>query len=168
LAEQQSPPCPGQAPPPLHTLHWVCAAPAQMPSQAVSQQKGSAAQMALQQATSSQPGVPLAEQQSPPCPGQAPPPPLHTLHWATAALAQMPSQAVLQQKGSAAQMAWQQATSSHPGVPLAEQQSPLPGPHGPASAADVTTVATRAARDRMAAPIEVQMHRCGTRRSLMR
>lgn len=47
-----------------------------------------------------------------------------TAHCAIAALAQIPSRWLLQQKGSAAQTIAQQGTLSQPGVPLAEQQAP--------------------------------------------
>src|SRR5262245_17637662 len=96
-----------------------------MPSQAVWQQNGSAAHTVLQHSSSLQPRPPLAEQQSP-SPGQPPPPP-QIAQSAIASDAQMPSQAVWQQNGSAAHTVLQHSASLHPRPPFAEQQSPAFG-----------------------------------------
>ena len=99
---------------------------AQRPSQSTSQQNGSVAHTAWQQTGSSQPGVPLAKQQLP-WPG--PQGSAVQVHSAvtSAVSAQRLSQSVLQQYGSVAQTAWQQAGSSQPAEPLAAQQAPAPG-----------------------------------------
>jgi hypothetical protein len=58
------------------------------------------------------------------------PSPQLLLHEENAALAQIESQAVLQQKASMLHTLAQHATSSHPGDSLDEKQSPLPGQPG--------------------------------------
>ena len=81
FSTQQSP-WPGQAPGQVPGVHSAAAKSAQLWSQTVLQQVGSDAQTVVQQAASSQLGVPLAEQQSP-SPGQGP-----AAHSSAATLAQ--------------------------------------------------------------------------------
>ena len=83
----------GMFPPPQSQLGSASASPAQMLSQAVSQQNGSMAQTELQHAGWLQPGVPLGTQQSFGLPSlHTPPPPPHSFAQRSAASsAQMPS-----------------------------------------------------------------------------
>ena len=106
------------------TAQEALAASAQRPSQDMLQQKGSAPQIELWQLGSLQPGVPLDWQQSP-SPAPPPPPPApQTSQLSMAALAQMLSQVLSQQKASLAQTKVWQSALSQPTDPLATQQSP--------------------------------------------
>src|SRR5262245_26108616 len=106
-AAQQLLPDAGQVPPPPHRApHIVAASPAQRLPNATLQQKVSAAHAVAWHAPSSPPRPPLPTQQL------LPPPPHRAPHMLMASPAQMPSQATLQQNGSAAQtVAWQAASS---------------------------------------------------------
>ena len=125
VSAQPTPSCGAQQslsvpPPPSQAAHSAIAASAQSWSHCVSQQNGSAAQIASLHAASSQPTPPCGAQQS----LSGPPPPSHTGQSTAAASAQSWSHSVSQQKGSAAQMAAVQSASSQPTVPFGAQQSP--------------------------------------------
>jgi nitrous oxide reductase accessory protein NosL len=149
LPQEGSPP-----PPPEQPAQLSAAASAQTMSHDVSQQNGSAAQIALQHSASEQPGVVLATQQSfvfgLPQEGSPPPPPEQPAQLSAAASAQTMSHDVLQQNGSAAQIALQHSASEQPGVVLATQQSFVFGSPHCANASPVIHIAKVAAPNRTA------------------
>src|SRR5262245_18545905 len=93
-------------------LHRSRASSAQMPSHATVQQNRSTAHTVAQQSKLLQPGVPSGTKYLP-LAGLPQP-----AHMESASLTQMPSQAVSQQNGSAAQTVLQQSASLQKGEPL--------------------------------------------------
>ena len=98
------------------------AASAHRASQFTSQQKASAAQTTVQQARSSQNGVPFAMQQSPEAGSPQPPPP--PPQRALASSTHPASHSTSQQKGLKSQTRQQQVASLQPGSALTSKQSP--------------------------------------------
>lgn len=95
------------------------------------QQNGSIPHTTISHVESSQPGVPLPTQQSPPIApvDSVPIIPTHSAgHSTSAVLAQIPSHVFEQQNGSAPHTAASHPGSLQPGVPLSVQQSPPSAP----------------------------------------
>ncbi len=123
--DSQHPPVPAQvAPLQEEAPQTATAASAHSWSQALLQQEPSVLHTSSQQLVASQPGLPLAAQQSP-GPGQDEA--LQAAQSVSALSAQNESQELRQQKGSRSQTCWQQPASSQPGVPFPSQHPPLPG-----------------------------------------
>ena len=104
----------GPAPAYWQVAQFEAAALPQIPSHWLLQQKGSLSQIPASQKLSLQPGVPFELQQSLP-PGPLAP---HTVQLLIAALAQIPSHWLLQQKASLPHTLAVQKLSSQPGDPL--------------------------------------------------